>query len=257
MTGIVHLIGAGPGAPDLLTLRALRAIEAADVVVYDRLVSTEILDFAPSRAPRIDVGKASGDHPVPQRRINDLLVRLAHRYGHVVRLKGGDPLIFGRGGEEAAHLAACGVAFDIVPGVTAAQGAAAALALPLTIRGVATGLRYVTGHRQNDGALDLDWTGLGDPQTTLAIYMGLSNMSEIACAMVAHGRDPQTPAVAVSCATTPRQRCAFGVLNDIAAIALSENLTSPVLFIVGEAVENIPARGDMAVKAEQHDDALA
>ena len=257
MTGIVHLIGAGPGAPDLLTLRALRAIEAADVVVYDRLVSTEILDFAPSRAPRIDVGKASGDHPVPQRRINDLLVRLAHRYGHIVRLKGGDPLIFGRGGEEAAHLAASGIAFDIVPGVTAAQGAAAELALPLTIRGVATGLRYVTGHRQNNGALDLDWAGLGDPQTTLAIYMGLSNMPEIARAMIAQGRDPQTPAVAVSCATTPQQRCAFGVLGDIADIARGEQLASPVLFIIGEAVERIPARGELAIKAEHRDDALA
>ncbi len=180
MTGIVHLIGAGPGAPDLLTLRALRALEAADVVVYDRLVSSEILDFAPSRAPRIDVGKASGDHPVPQRRINELLVRLAQRYKHVVRLKGGDPLVFGRGGEEAAHLASAGVAFDITPGITAAQGAAAALGLPLTLRGVATSLRYVTGHRQNDGALDLDWTGLGDPATTLAIYMGLANMPDIA-----------------------------------------------------------------------------
>ena len=257
MTGIVHLIGAGPGAPDLLTLRALRAIEAADVVVYDRLVSTEILDFAPSRAPRIDVGKASGDHPVPQRRINDLLVRLAHRYGHIVRLKGGDPLIFGRGGEEAAHLAAAGIAFDIVPGVTAAQGAAAELALPLTIRGVATGLRYVTGHRQNNGALDLDWAGLGDPQTTLAIYMGLSNMPEIARAMIAQGRDPQTPAVAVSCATTPQQRCAFGVLGDIADIARGEQLASPVLFIVGEAVERIPVRGELAIKTDHPDDALA
>ena len=257
MTGIVHLIGAGPGAPDLLTLRALRAIEAADVVVYDRLVSTEILDFAPSRAPRIDVGKASGDHPVPQRRINDLLVRLAHRYGHIVRLKGGDPLIFGRGGEEAAHLAASGIAFDIVPGITAAQGAAAELALPLTIRGVATGLRYVTGHRQNNGALDLDWAGLGDPQTTLAIYMGLSNMPEIARAMIAQGRDFQTPAVAVSCATTPQQRCAFGVLGDIADIARGEQLASPVLFIVGEAVERIPVRGELAINTDHPDDALA
>lgn len=257
MTGIVHLIGAGPGAPDLLTLRALRVIETADVLVFDRLVSNEILDFAPSRAPRIDVGKASGDHPVPQRRINDLLVRLARRYAHVVRLKGGDPLIFGRGGEEAAHLAACGVDFDIVPGVTAAQGAAAALALPLTIRGVATGLRYVTGHRQNDGALDLDWVGLGDPQTTLAIYMGLSNMSEIARMMILSGRDPQTPAVAVSRATTPQQRCAFGVLGDIAEIARGDELASPVLFIVGEAVEQIPVRRKLTIMAERRDDALA
>ncbi len=257
MTGIVHLIGAGPGAPDLLTLRALRAIEAADVVVYDRLVSPEILDFAPSRAPRIDVGKSSGDHPVPQQRINELLVRLAQRYHHVVRLKGGDPLVFGRGGEEAAHLAAAGVAFDITPGVTAAQGAAAALGLPLTLRGTATSLRYVTGHRQDNGALDLDWAGMSDPATTLAIYMGLSNMAEIARAMIAHGRDPATPAVAVSRATTPQQRCAFGVLADIADIARGERLTSPVLFIVGEAVERIPALGDAAIAAELHDDAPA
>lgn len=257
MTGIVHLIGAGPGASDLLTLRALRTLEAADVVVYDRLVSPEILDFAPSRAPRIDVGKASGDHPVPQSRINELLVRLARRYPRVARLKGGDPFIFGRGGEEAAHLAKAGVAFDIIPGVTAAQGAAAALGLPLTMRGVATSLRYVTGHRQENGALDLDWTGLGDPATTLAIYMGLSNMPEIARAMIEHGRDPATPAVAVSCATTPRQRCAFGVLGDIAEIARGERLSSPVLFIVGEAVERIPVRADISMAVEQHDDALA
>ncbi|HMN73175.1 MAG TPA: uroporphyrinogen-III C-methyltransferase [Rhodoblastus sp.] len=257
MTGIVHLIGAGPGAPDLLTLRALRALEAADVVVYDRLVSSEILDFAPSRAPRIDVGKASGDHPVPQRRINELLARLAHRYARVARIKGGDPFVFGRGGEEAAHLARAGIEFDIIPGVTAAQGAAAALALPLTLRGVATSLRYVTGHRQDNGALDLDWMGLCDPATTLAIYMGLSNMPEIARAMIAHGRDPATPAVAVSCATTPRQRCAFGVLGDIAEIARGERLPSPVLFLIGEAVEQIPARGDVVIASEHRDDALA
>ena len=257
MAGIVHLIGAGPGAPDLLTLRALRAIEAADVVVYDRLVCPEILDFAPSRAPRIDVGKASGDHPVPQARINDLLVRLAQRYDNVVRLKGGDPLVFGRGGEEAAHLAAAGVAFSIVPGVTAAQGAAATLGLPLTLRGTATSLRYVTGHRQNNGALDLDWTGLSDPSTTLAIYMGLANMREIAVALIAHGRDPATPVVAVSQATTPQQRCAFGVLSDISDIAASEGLTAPVLFIVGEAVERIPVRGEAAFIAEICDGAPA
>ncbi len=244
MTGTVHLIGAGPGSPDLLTLRALRAIEAADVIVYDRLVSPEILDFAPSRAPRIDVGKSSGDHPVPQRQINDLLVRLAQRYGQVVRLKGGDPLVFGRGGEEAAHLAAAGVPFDITPGVTAAQGAAAALALPLTLRNCATSLRYVTGHRQDNGALDLDWASLSDPSTTLAIYMGLANMAEISTALIAHGRDPGTPAVAVSRATTPDQRCAFGALGDIAAIAAAERLSAPVLFIVGEAVDRIPSRGD-------------
>ena len=253
MTGIVHLIGAGPGAPDLLTIRALRTIEAADAVVYDRLVCPEILDFAPSRAPRIDVGKASGDHPVPQHRINELLVRLAQRYKHVVRLKGGDPLVFGRGGEEAAHLASAGVAF----GITAAQGAAAALGLPLTLRGVATSLRYVTGHRQNDGALDLDWTGLGDPATTLAIYMGLANMPDIAAAMISRGRDSSTPAVAISQATTSDQSCVFGTLGDISALAAGARLPTPVLFIVGEAVDRIPPRIERSAMEDMHDDAAA
>lgn len=257
MTGIVHLIGAGPGAPDLLTIRALRTIEAADAVVYDRLVCPEILDFAPSRAPRIDVGKASGDHPVPQHRINELLVRLAQRYKHVVRLKGGDPLVFGRGGEEAAHLASAGVAFDITPGITAAQGAAAALGLPLTLRGVATSLRYVTGHRQNDGALDLDWTGLGDPATTLAIYMGLANMPDIAAAMISRGRDSSTPAVAISQATTSDQSCVFGTLGDISALAAGARLPTPVLFIVGEAVDRIPPRIERSAMEGMHDDAAA
>lgn len=257
MAGIVHLIGAGPGAPDLLTIRALRTIEAADAVVYDRLVCPEILDFAPSRAPRIDVGKASGDHPVPQHRINELLVRLAQRYKHVVRLKGGDPLVFGRGGEEAAHLASAGVAFDITPGITAAQGAAAALGLPLTLRGVATSLRYVTGHRQNDGALDLDWTGLGDPATTLAIYMGLANMPDIAAAMISRGRDSSTPAVAISQATTSDQSCVFGTLGDISALAAGARLPTPVLFIVGEAVDRIPPRIERSAMEDMHDDAAA
>lgn len=257
MTGIVHLIGAGPGAPDLLTIRALRAIESADVVVYDRLVCPEILDFAPSCAPRIDVGKASGDHPVPQQRINELLVRLARRYRSVVRLKGGDPLVFGRGGEEAAHLAAAGVAFDITPGITAAQGAAAALGLPLTLRGTATSLRYVTGHRQNNGELDLDWEGLGDPATTLAVYMGLANMHRISAAMVSHGRHPCTPAVAISQATTAQQSCVFGTLADIAALASSARLKAPVLFIIGEAVDCIPPRLPSGVAEQVRDDAMA
>lgn len=257
MTGVVHLIGAGPGAPDLLTLRALRLIEAADVVVYDRLVSTEILDFAPSRAPRIDVGKSSGAHPVPQHRINELLVRLAQRYSHVVRLKGGDPMVFGRGGEEAAWLANAGVAFDVTPGVTAAQGAAAALALPLTLRGCATSLRYVTGHRQNDGALDLDWASLADPATTLAIYMGLANMPEISVQLISHGRDGATPAVAVSQATLADQAVVFGSLADIAALAAAAGLRAPVLFIVGEAVERIPARGAIGGVGDIRYDALA
>lgn len=232
--GVVYLVGAGPGAPDLLTLRALRVIETAEVLVYDRLVSEAILALAPTGIPRLDVGKQPQSHPVPQDEINQLLVRLAERYKRVVRLKGGDPLLFGRGGEEAAYLVQAGVAFEVVPGVTAAQGAAAALGIPLTQRGHASSLRFITGHGRNDSDLDLDWRGLADPRTTLAVYMGLANIAIIAERLMEHGRCPSTPVAAVNNATQPSQRQLIARLDDIVAKAQAACFEGPVLFIIGE-----------------------
>lgn len=243
--GTVHLVGAGPGVADLLTVRAQRLIEAADAVVHDRLVSREILALVPRSALRVDVGKQAGRHPMPQAEINRLLVRLARRCRRVVRLKGGDPFMFGRGGEEAAALAAAGIPFEIVPGITAAQGCAAALALPLTHRGAATGVRFVTGHCREDAELDFDWAGLADPQTTLVIYMGLANIGRIAQELVRHGRDPQTPAVAVSNGTLPAQRHLVAPLGEIAPAVRAAGFGGPVLFIIGEVVNVGLALGTM------------
>jgi uroporphyrin-III C-methyltransferase len=175
--GIVYLVGAGPGDPELLTLKARRLLDEADVVVYDRLVSDDILALIPVGTAKISVGKQPRSHPVPQPEINALLARLASTGRTVVRLKGGDPFMFGRGSEEAAYLIEQGIAFSVVPGVTSASGCAAAVGLPLTHRGLATGVRFITGHCREDLELDLDWRGLADPNTTLVIYMGRTNVS--------------------------------------------------------------------------------
>ena len=213
MTGQVYLIGAGPGDPELLTLRALRLLQSADVVVHDRLVSDEIMACVPARTRRVAVGKSAGFHPVPQENINQILVDLGRAGLTVARLKGGDPTIFGRGGEEYDALMAAGIPCDYVPGITAAQGAAASLRLPLTHRGLATGLRYVTGHRARDAELDLDWASLADPQTTLAVYMGAANMVEIARELIAHGMPADLPVMATA-------------LRD-------HSLPAPLLFLIG------------------------
>ena len=231
--GHVHLIGAGPGDPDLLTLRALRLIQSAEVVVHDRLVSEDILACIPAQTRRIAVGKAAGFHPVPQDRINAILVQLGLAGLTVARLKGGDPTIFGRGGEEYEAVTAAGIPCDYVPGITAAQGAAASLRLPLTHRGLATGLRYVTGHRARDAALDLDWASLADPQTTLAVYMGAANMAEIAARLIAHGMPADLPVLAVSQASTPRETRLRADLAGIGAMMRDTPMPAPLLFIIG------------------------
>lgn len=233
MPGKVFLIGAGPGDPDLLTLRALRLIQSADVVVHDRLVSPEIMALVPAATRRISVGKTAGFHSVPQDQINALLVELAQADLTVARLKGGDPLIFGRGSEEAEELAAAGVAYAYVPGITAAQGAAASTGVPLTHRGLATGVRYVTGHRAADEALELDWESLADPDTTLVVYMGAANMAEIAARLIAHGLPIDLPVLAVAHATTPRERRLPSTLARIAADLAAEPMEAPVLFMIG------------------------
>lgn len=234
--GKVYLVGAGPGDPELLTLKAHRVLAAASVVVYDRLVSDAVMALVPRGAARIDVGKRPQHHPVPQEEINQTLVALAKAGRTVVRLKGGDPLLFGRGGEEALALAAADVPVEIVPGITTAQGCAASLRLPLTHRGLATGVRFVTGHCRAGEELDLDWEGLADPATTLVVYMGLANIGFIARQLMNHGRDRDTPVAAVSRATTPLQRASFSTLGTISETVASEELSSPVLFVIGEVI---------------------
>lgn len=236
MAGKVFLIGAGPGDPDLLTLKAARLIAAADVVVHDRLVSPEIMATVPACARRICVGKAAGVHTVPQDRINALLIDLARRGLNVARLKGGDPLVFGRGSEEAAELRAAGIGFEYVPGITAAQGAAATTGVGLTHRGLATGVRFVTGHRALDLPLDLDWQSLAAPDTTLVVYMGAANMGEIAARLIAHGLSPDLPVLAVGHATTPRETRHLSSLARIADDLAAQPMEAPVLFIIGRVV---------------------
>lgn len=239
--GPVRLVGAGPGDPDLMTVRARRLVETAEAVVFDRLVSREILALVPDAALRLDVGKAPGWHRMSQAEINALLVDLARSGLAVVRLKGGDPFTFGRGGEEAAHLRRHGIAVEVVPGVTSASGCAAALGLPLTQRGLAQGLRYVTGHAQDGTSLDLDWAGLADPETTLVVYMGLGQIGRIAERLVAAGLPASTPVAAVQSGTTPRQRHRIATLGTIAEAASDLGDGGPVLFIIGRVVALAPA----------------
>ena len=234
--GKVYLVGAGPGDPDLLTVKALRLLQTADVVVYDRLVSTGILDLVPSGVSRIDVGKASGRHGMPQQEINELLASLARRRRAVVRLKGGDPFIFGRGSEEALHLRRHGIEFEVVPGITAAAACSAYAGVPLTHRGVSRGVRLVTGHFRNDEPIDLDWRALADPQATLVIYMGLSNLGRICRRLVAEGMDPATPSLAVQDGTTPWQRRVFGDLLTLPERVRQLGMDSPLLIIIGRTV---------------------
>lgn len=235
--GKVFLVGAGPGDPDLMTVKAVRALSCADVVVFDRLVSADILALAPPRAERIDVGKQAGSHPMPQSEINRLLVRLGRTGRSIVRLKGGDPFLFGRGGEEALELKAAGVPFDVIPGITSAQGCAASLRLPLTHRNVATSVRFITGHCKADQPLAFDWDGLADPSTTLVVYMGLANIAEIAAELVDHGRGGATPVAAISKGTQGSQQQVVSTLDRIAADVAHAALPSPVLFVIGEVVD--------------------
>lgn len=245
-TGRVFLIGAGPGDPDLLTLKALRLIQTADVVVHDRLVSTEIMALIPAGVRRVDVGKLPKCHKLPQEAINTLLVDLAREGLVVARLKGGDPLIFGRGSEEAADLRLAGVQVDYVPGITAAQGVAASTGVPLTHRGLATGVRYVTGHRARDASLDLDWPSLASETTTLVVYMGMQNIAEIAFQLMRHGMSAKLPVMAVSAATTPREMRLISTLGRIATDVAATDPEAPVLFVIGHVVQLYDVAAEVA-----------
>ncbi|MDA7964474.1 uroporphyrinogen-III C-methyltransferase [Ruegeria sp.] len=236
MSGKVFLIGAGPGDPELMTLRALRKLQEADVVVYDRLVSDEILALHAGGARLIPVGKAPKCHTVPQDRINEILLEEA-RAGHIVaRLKGGDPMIFGRGSEEAAFLMSHGIEVEYAPGITAAQGASSSTGVPLTHRGLATSVQYVTGHRQADKVLDLDWKRLADPDSTLVVYMGVANIGQIAMGLMTENLPGATPVLAVGKATTQEERRMVSRLDRLAADVREAGLEAPTLFIIGKVV---------------------
>ncbi|MEJ2590520.1 MAG: uroporphyrinogen-III C-methyltransferase [Candidatus Thiodiazotropha sp.] len=234
--GVVYLVGAGPGDPDLLTVKALHLLQLADVVVYDRLVSPEILALIPHGVTRIAVGKSPGMHCVPQEEINALLAGLAIKSRVIVRLKGGDPFVFGRGSEEALHLRSQGVRFEVVPGITAAAAVSAYAGIPLTHRAISRGVRLVTGHLQQDDDLDLAWDRLADDSATLVVYMGLSSLATIAQRLIAAGRAPYTPAAAIQEGTTPRQRQVIATLGTLDKAVRAAGLTSPVIIIVGETV---------------------
>jgi uroporphyrin-III C-methyltransferase/precorrin-2 dehydrogenase/sirohydrochlorin ferrochelatase len=238
--GVVHLVGAGPGAADLLTLRALRLLGEADVIVHDRLVSDEVLDMARRDAERIFVGKARANHCMPQQEINALLVRLAREGKRVIRLKGGDPFIFGRGGEEVAALAEAGIHHEVVPGVTAALACAAESGIPLTHRDTARALVLVTGHTR-DGKLDLDFEALARPRQTIAVYMGLSTLPEFAAGLIRAGVDPSMPAAMVEDGGTSHSRRLDGTLGCLADEARGWASGRPALIIVGEVVGRVRA----------------
>lgn len=244
--GKVWLVGAGPGDPELLTMKAARVLQQARLVLYDHLVSREVVRLAGSGADLIYVGKEAGRHTLPQGELCALMVRLAREGRSMVRLKGGDPYVFGRGGEEAQALAAAGVPFEVVPGISAAQGAAAACGIPLTHRDHAAALVLVTGHAREDGGCrrggdpdplgETDWAALARPHQTVVFYMGLSRLSLIAARLVAHGMDPHTPAALVENATTAHQRCVRGVLVDMPALAHAHGVQAPALLMVGGVV---------------------
>ena len=233
--GKVFLVGAGPGDAELLTLRAARLLAAADVVVYDQLVGPDVLALIGAQAERVYVGKQRSRHSLPQAQINALLLRLAAAGREVVRLKGGDPFVFGRGGEELQALAAAGVPFEVVPGITAACGVAACSGIPLTHRDHAQSCVFVTGHLKDDGC-DLDWPALARPRQTVVIYMGLSGLQHICAQLVAHGLPPFWPAAVVSSGTLPGEQVVCATLATLPEAVACAGLKSPCLTIVGEVV---------------------
>lgn len=237
--GHVTLVGAGPGDAELLTVKALRALQRASLVLVDQLVSPEVLALLPAHAERIDVGKAASRHTLPQAQIIELMLRLARSGRSLLRLKGGDGYIFGRGGEEAQALAEAGIPFSVIPGLSAAQGAAASVGIPLTHRDHAGTLIFTTGHLRGDREhhqLDLDWPTLARPRQTVVIYMGVGTLPLICAQLIAHGLPPGTPAAVVENATRANERCITGSVASLPGLALTHGVQAPALIIIGEVV---------------------
>ncbi len=241
--GTVYLVGAGPGDPELLTLRAHRLLRRCDALVHDSLVPRALLDLVPPHCELHNVGKRRGHHSVPQRSTNAVLVELAGRHGCVVRLKGGDPFLFGRGGEEAAHLAAAGVPVEVVPGVTAGIAAPAYAGIPVTHRAAGSSVTFVTGHEEIDKRRPgVDWQGLARSSDTLVIYMGLHNLARICQELLAAGLDPATPAAVVQQGTVLGQRQLVADLAGLAERAEAEGFASPSIVVIGAVVNlRVPA----------------
>ena len=237
------LVGAGPGDPDLLTVKAARALSRASLVLYDQLVATEVLALVPADAERIFVGKEAGHHSLAQDAIIELMLRLAQSGRALVRLKGGDPYIFGRGGEEAQALAAAGVPFEVIPGISAAQGAAAMAGMPLTHRDHACSLVLTTGHLRQDvpgdageRSVDLDWALLARPRQTVVVYMGVGALPIICQKLIEHGLPPDTPAATIERATRADQRTVVGTVATLPSLALLHRVKPPALIMIGGVV---------------------
>ena len=237
--GHVTLVGAGPGDPDLLTVKAANALRNATLVLYDNLVSKAVLELVPASADRVYVGKVSGHHSLSQTGIIELMVRLAKGGRRLLRLKGGDPYVFGRGGEEAQGLVAAGIPFDVIPGISAAQGAAAASGIPLTHRDHAEALVLATGHLRGEAdarTVDLDWAQLARPRQTVVIYMGVATLPVISAQLQAHGLSGDTPAAIIERATLPGQRSIVGTLATLPEIARTHDVRAPALIMIGTVV---------------------
>lgn len=235
-SGFVHLVGAGPGDPDLLTVKALRLIQSVPLIVFDRLVSPEIMDLVPKGTSRIYAGKALNRHEMPQDEINSLLLSLARSGRQVLRLKGGDPFIYGRGSEEAGFLADHGIPFEIVPGITAASGCATYSGIPLTHRGIASSVRYLTGQRRDHLEIQEDWGRVIHPETTLVLYMGLNRLGKIARELAEAGMPADIPAAAIENGTTPRQRRVLSRLDRLEQDVVRAGFQTPTTIIIGHVV---------------------
>jgi uroporphyrin-III C-methyltransferase len=234
--GFVSLVGAGPGDADLMTVKAVRLLQQADVVVYDRLVSADILSLIPTGVSRISVGKEVGKHCVPQEQINEIIVNLAKAGRKVVRLKGGDPYMFGRGGEEVQALNAQQIDFEVVPGITAASGCSSYSGIPLTHRGMSRRVQFLTGHFIDNEPLDLNWQSIADPHSTIVIYMGLSNLPLAIHSLIDAGLPASTPAAAVQNGTTKSQKRVIARLDQLSDAIHQKRMKAPVIVIIGEVV---------------------